>query len=137
MSCYHPLIGIDTGDKTASGKKKLKIVSLEKNDRYKDIKESGCVLIPCGHCIGCRLDYSRSWADRMMLELETEKKGLFVTLTYSNENAQEQYNGLRVIKFDAQKWRSGTGAYYFGDCSASWSQKGTWSDYNIGSQAIS
>ena len=54
-----------------------------------------------------------------------------------NMKAEEQYNGLRVIKFDAQKWRSGTGAYYFGDCTASWPQNGTWSDYNIGSQAIS
>ncbi len=51
--------------------------------------------------------------------------------------AEEQYNGLRVIKFDAQKWRSGTGAYFFKDCTASWPQQGTWTDYNIGGHAIS
>ena len=62
--------------------------------------------------------------------------GLLFSITDSMK-AEEQYNGLRVIKFDAQKWRSGTGAYYFGDCTASWPQNGTWSDYNIGSQAIS
>ena len=62
--------------------------------------------------------------------------GLLFSIT-DNMKAEEQYNGLRVIKFDAQKWRSGTGAYYFGDCTASWPQMGTWSDYNIGSQAIS
>ena len=62
--------------------------------------------------------------------------GLLISITDSMK-AEEQYNGLRVIKFDAQKWRSGTGAYYFGDCTASWPQMGTWSDYNIGSQAIS
>ncbi len=62
--------------------------------------------------------------------------GLLFSITDSMK-AEEQYNGLRVIKFDAQKWRSGTGAYYFGDCTASWPQMGTWSDYNIGSQAIS
>lgn len=62
--------------------------------------------------------------------------GLLFSITNSMK-AEEQYNGLRVIKFDAQKWRSGTGAYYFGDCTASWPQNGTWSDYNIGSQAIS
>lgn len=50
---------------------------------------------------------------------------------------EEQYNGLRMIKFNAQKWRSGTGAYFFTDCSASWSQNGTYTDYNIGGQAIS
>ena len=62
--------------------------------------------------------------------------GLLFSITDSMK-AEEHYNGLRVIKFDAQKWRSGTGAYYFGDCTASWPQNGTWSDYNIGSQAIS
>ena len=62
--------------------------------------------------------------------------GLLFSITDSMK-AEEHYNGLRVIKFDAQKWRSGTGAYYFGDCTASWPQMGTWSDYNIGSQAIS
>ncbi len=62
--------------------------------------------------------------------------GILFSITDSMK-AEEQYNGLRVIKFDAQKWRSGTGAYYFGDCTASWPQNGTWSDYNIGSHAIS
>ena len=62
--------------------------------------------------------------------------GLLFSITDSMK-AEEQYNGLRVIKFDAQKWRSGTGAYFFNDCSASWPQNGTWLDYNIGSQAIS
>ena len=62
--------------------------------------------------------------------------GILFSITDSMK-AEEQYNGLRVIKFDAQKWRSGLGAYFFNDCSASWPQMGTWSDYNIGSQAIS
>lgn len=88
MSCYHPLIGIPTGELTENGKKKLLIrQSKFSGDFRKELeKNSEAVLIPCGKCIGCRLDYSRSWADRMMLELETTKKGVFVTLTYDNEN---------------------------------------------------
>ncbi|MBR3996082.1 MAG: hypothetical protein IKI97_12480 [Clostridia bacterium] len=62
--------------------------------------------------------------------------GILFSITDSMK-AEEQYNGLQVIKFDAEKWRSGTGAYYFGDCTASWPQNGTWTDYNIGYQAIS
>ena len=62
--------------------------------------------------------------------------GLLFSIT-DDMKAEEQYNGLRVIKFDAQKWRSGTGAYFFNDCSASWPQMGTWSDYNVGGHAIS
>ena len=62
--------------------------------------------------------------------------GLLFSIT-DDMKAEEQYNGLRVIKFDAKKWRSGTGAYFFNDCSASWPQNGTWSDYNVGGHAIS
>lgn len=62
--------------------------------------------------------------------------GLLFSIT-DDMKAEEQYNGLRVIKFDAKKWRSGLGAYFFNDCSASWSQMGTWTDYNVGGHAIS
>jgi len=62
--------------------------------------------------------------------------GLLFSITDAMK-AEEQYNGLRVIKFTAKKWRSGTGAYIFGDCSASWPQIGTWTDYNVGGHAIS
>lgn len=42
--------------------------------------------IPCGKCIGCKLDYSRTWAIRCMNEFESVgKTGLFLTLTYNNE----------------------------------------------------
>lgn len=85
MSCYHPLIGIWTGEKTKSGKNKLKILKDADSGVLKE--KNGAVLIPCGHCIGCRLDYSRKWADRMLLEYETNKKAIFVTLTYDNEHA--------------------------------------------------
>lgn len=86
MSCYHPLIGIQTGELTKNGKQKLRIVGLDKNDSIEKIKRNEGILIPCGKCIGCRLDYSRKWADRMMLELETQKKAIFVTLTYDNDH---------------------------------------------------
>ncbi len=62
--------------------------------------------------------------------------GILFSITDSMKS-EEQYNGLRVIKFDAQKWRSGLGAYIFTDCTASWPQQGTWTDYNVGGHAIS
>ena len=62
--------------------------------------------------------------------------GILFSIT-DNMKENEQYNGLRVIKFDAEKWRSGTGAYFFYDCSASWPQNGAWSDYTVGGHAIS
>ena len=44
---------------------------------------------------------------------------------------------LKPIAFDAQKWRSGTGAYFFNSCTAVQTEDGSWGDYTVGSQAIS
>ena len=44
---------------------------------------------------------------------------------------------LPVIKFNAWKWRTPLGAYFFSNCSAVWPQIGTWSDYNIEHEMIS
>lgn len=41
-----------------------------------------------------------------------------------------------TISFDAHKWRSGLGAYFFGECSAEKNTDGTWS-YTVGKEAIS
>ncbi|AKO71493.1 replication initiator protein [Chimpanzee faeces associated microphage 2] len=42
------------------------------------------LVLPCGRCIGCRLDYSRDWANRCMLELQYHDSAYFVTLTYDD-----------------------------------------------------
>ena len=39
--------------------------------------------------------------------------------------------------FSAQKWRSGTGAYFFTNCTASQNDRGHWAGYEIGAEAIS
>lgn len=88
MACYHPLVAVPTGSIGESGKEKYKIRKLQdKEDIFELTLKNGYTIIPCGHCIGCRLDYSRRWADRMMLELETAKKAVFITLTYNSINA--------------------------------------------------
>lgn len=92
MSCYHPLAAVKTGNLTDSGKEEYQIIrsytpELEENFG-KDL-----TLIPCGHCLGCRLDYSRRWANRMMFELDhCNNKAVFCTLTYNQENVPKIYN---------------------------------------------
>lgn len=44
---------------------------------------------------------------------------------------------LPVIKFNAWKWRTPLGAYWFSNCSAVWPQMGVWSSYNIEYEMIS
>ncbi len=68
-------------------------------------------------------------------ELYWEDGVLFSIKNSMDEN--EVYHGLPVIKFDLTKWRSGLGALFYVDCTASWPQNGTWSDYKVGGVAIS
>lgn len=41
------------------------------------------------------------------------------------------------LLFDAQKWRSSLGAYFFSNCTASQAASGLWDSYQIGSEMIS
>lgn len=41
--------------------------------------------VPCGQCMGCRLEYSRRWAMRCMHEAQLYEDNCFVTLTYSDD----------------------------------------------------
>jgi len=42
--------------------------------------------VPCGQCIGCRLDYAQSWAIRCLHEASLHDENSFLTLTYDDEN---------------------------------------------------
>jgi len=42
--------------------------------------------LPCGRCIGCRLDRSRQWAVRCMHESQMHEFNSFITLTFSDEH---------------------------------------------------
>ena len=47
------------------------------------------------------------------------------------------YNGMVPVKFDAWKWRSSLGAYFFSDCTSARNGMGSWSDYQVGAHMIS
>lgn len=73
MACYHPLQAY----RTALGE----VVFLE---RGHDVTHS--LTLPCGQCIGCRLERSRAWAMRCMHESSLYERNCFITLTYSDEH---------------------------------------------------
>ena len=54
-----------------------------------------------------------------------------------NEDHEGEACSLPTLFFNAEKWRSSLGAYFFHDCSAMWPEAGTWSGYQIGSEMIS
>lgn len=61
---------------------------------------------------------------------------LFSITADAGEHEGEVYS-LPAVFFNAEKWRSPLGAYYFCHCSAFWPEMGTWSEYRVGSEAIS
>lgn len=98
--CTRPLKGFLNG-LTENGKKNLIIAPYEtdhiefingKRIFSKDMFHfsTDClddwIQIPCGQCIECRLQRSRQWANRCMLELQYHKSSYFVTLTYDNDH---------------------------------------------------
>ncbi|MBQ8852063.1 MAG: hypothetical protein IJZ66_06475 [Oscillibacter sp.] len=66
----------------------------------------------------------------------TWEDGLLFSIT-ANQWAEGERYSLPVVNFDAQKWRTPLGAYYFSNCTALWPQIGTWSGYEIGGEMIS
>lgn len=42
--------------------------------------------IPCGKCIDCRLEHSKQWAERCMLEAKQYQFNYFITCTYDDEH---------------------------------------------------
>lgn len=85
MACYSPLKAFPVG-KHDSGSTKYKVVSFLHEFVVNDygIKVDNPIKIPCGKCIGCRLSYSREWANRMMLEQTYHEESWFLTLTYDD-----------------------------------------------------
>lgn len=81
------------GDVRQSGKREI----LFKSPRI----ESGSVFqlkLPCGQCIGCRLERSRQWAMRCVHEASLYEDNCFITLTYG-DSCLPVGGGLRLRDF--------------------------------------
>lgn len=78
MPCYSPLKGYKSKHRNESGKRSLVFNS---KDGFIDMPIS----VPCGQCIGCRLEYSRQWAMRCMHEASLHEDNSFITLTYDDK----------------------------------------------------
>lgn len=71
MPCYKPLVAYRNA---ASG-----TITFHKETRYGD---TGQILLPCGRCIGCRLQRANDWATRCLHEKSLHTENAFITLTY-------------------------------------------------------
>ena len=73
MPCYHPLKGWHQ--------------PFTKLITFKYANSNGIpYTVPCGQCLGCRLDKSRQWAMRCMHEASLHDENSFITLTYDDSH---------------------------------------------------
>lgn len=92
MSCFHPNLFVFRGISVETGKPSYSFIGPWTDEIENQFlcdnfgEKSNWVKIPCGKCAGCRMDYAKSWADRMMMELPYHEESYFVTLTYDNEH---------------------------------------------------
>lgn len=79
MPCYHPQKGYHANPDRNDGKRgftKNKVVG------YTDRP----LTIPCGGCVGCRLDRARDWSIRCLHESKMHPINSYLTLTYAPEH---------------------------------------------------
>lgn len=76
MSCFNPLLPYVSRD--LDGKRSITW----------NIKESirgEIIPLPCGKCVGCKVDSSREWTIRLTHEAQLHKDSCFITLTYDKD----------------------------------------------------
>lgn len=94
MACFHPLVAWQ-GVKPDGTKTRIQF-EFKFGFNIKGIKR---LLIPCGNCVGCRLEKSRQWAMRMVFESQMHEDNCFLTLTYDDEHLPK---GETLVKKDVQ-----------------------------------
>lgn len=89
MPCYHPIAGWYAVRRNQSGKRSI-VFGKSNPALVPDYRRP--VEVPCGRCLGCRLEYSRQWAVRCMHEAKLHAVSIFVTLTYNDECVPKDMN---------------------------------------------
>jgi len=94
MPCFEPLKGFRS--KEINPKTGKRSIVFNRSRGYVDQP----VTVPCGQCIGCRLERSRQWAVRCNHEASLHARNIFVTLTYDDAHLPED-RSLRYPDFQA------------------------------------
>lgn len=81
MSCDTPLKGYRSLERhLETGKPLITFNPL------KALNSTNPIMMPCGQCMGCRLERSRQWALRMSHEAQLYDHNSFITLTFDDEH---------------------------------------------------
>ena len=94
MPCFRPLKGYRAAQPGPSGKHPIVFVP-----RGGEVDRP--VAVPCGQCVGCRLERSRQWALRCLHESKLYEENCFITLTFNDQHlpADWSLNHDHWVKF--------------------------------------
>lgn len=84
MACYRPLRGYQA---QAGGP-----IFFHESAKQQAVRSLD---LPCGQCIGCRLERSRQWGVRVMHEARLHDYNSFVTLTYDDAGLSLEYRDFQ------------------------------------------
>lgn len=84
MDCMNPMMAVLIGDKYRF----VGAINGTSNAHRKYLYDTSgrYIVLPCGQCMACRLNKSRDWATRCVLEAKTHAENCFITLTYDEEH---------------------------------------------------
>lgn len=95
MPCYKPILAlVRKPPPGVSGKAKI---TFPKNVPRANDPRGTPTPLPCGQCIGCRLERSRQWAIRLMKEFKLHDRSSFLTLTYHDDYLPRLPNGRPTL----------------------------------------
>lgn len=104
MACFHPLKAYRGRGGVPVFKVPLDTVAIPMD-------------LPCGQCIGCRLERSRQWAVRCMHEASLHEDNCFITLTYDDANLPADGSlDKRHWQLFAKRLRKRVGRFRFFHC---------------------
>ena len=81
MACFHPLQAFRI---PVTG-----IITFNHREIHSNVKAAIALtglMLPCGRCVGCRLERSRQWAVRISHEASLYEHNCFITLTYDEQH---------------------------------------------------
>lgn len=119
MRCSRPHYTIDLGLKE-NGKRNLKFIGF--NPDLSSLKQlsarygkASIIPLPCGKCLSCKINKSKEWAVRCVLESLYHDNNLFITLTYDDEHLPSDGLLYRKDVTDfIKRLRNYTSLRYFG-----------------------
>lgn len=98
MACYHPLKGFK--GKNGGWTSNRSAYTMAGDFRFPKMN------VPCGQCIGCRLERARQWSLRITHEASLWEDNSFITLTYNDKYLPVSYDNITptLKKADFQKF---------------------------------